>query len=44
VSGGSLSGELVESASPCQPISRSFTAIREGDLPSGVNVADPDSV
>ena len=44
VSGESLSGELVESASPCQPISRSFTAIREGDLPSGVSVADPDSV
>ena len=43
-SGTSLSGELVESAAPCQPISRSFTAIREGDLPSGVAVADPNSV
>ncbi|MGZ5393361.1 MAG: hypothetical protein ACXWD3_16400 [Mycobacterium sp.] len=43
-SGTSLSGELVESASPCQPISRSFTAVREGDLPSGVAVADPNSV
>ena len=43
-SGTSLSGELVESASPCQPISRSFTAVREGDLPSGVTVADPNSV
>ena len=44
VSGASLTGELVESASPCQPISRSFTAVREGDLPSGVTVADPNSV
>ena len=43
-SGESLSGDLVESASPCQPISRSFTAVREGDLPSGVTVADPNSV
>jgi hypothetical protein len=43
-SGASLSGELVESASPCQPISRSFTAVREGDLPSGVTVADPNSL
>ncbi|MFI5510111.1 hypothetical protein ACIA48_21810 [Mycobacterium sp. NPDC051804] len=39
-----LTGELVESASPCQPISRSFTALREGDLPSGVTVADPNTV
>jgi hypothetical protein len=44
VSGTSLSGELVESASPCEPISRSFTAVREDDLPSGVPVADPNSV
>lgn len=43
-SGTELTGELVESASPCQPISRSFTAVREGDLPSGVTVADPNSV
>lgn len=43
-SGTSLTGELVESASPCQPISRSFTAVREGDLPSGVTVADPNSI
>ena len=43
-SGTSLSGELVESASPCQPISRSFTAVREGDLTAGVAVADPNSV
>jgi hypothetical protein len=43
-SGTSLSGELVESAPPCQPISRSFTAEREDDLPSGVRVADPNSV
>jgi hypothetical protein len=43
-SGTSLSGELVESASPCQPIVRSFTAVREGDLPSGVAVTDPNSV
>jgi hypothetical protein len=42
--GPSLSGELVESAAPCQPISRSFTAVREGDLPAGVAVADPNSV
>ena len=40
-SGGSLSGDLVESASPCQPISRSFTAVREGDLPSGVMLPTP---
>lgn len=43
-SDNSLIGDLVESASPCQPISRSFTAVREGDLPSGVAVADPNSV
>ena len=43
-SGATLSGDLVESASPCEPISRSFTAVREGELPSGVTVADPNSV
>lgn len=43
-SDNSLIGDLVESASPCQPISRSFTAVREGDLPPGVVVADPNSV
>lgn len=43
-SGGSLSGELTEPASPCQPITRSFSAVREGDLPPGVTVADPNSV
>ena len=43
-SDNSLIGDLVESASPCQPISRSFTAVREGDLPTGVAVADPNSV
>ncbi|MDT5018212.1 MAG: hypothetical protein QOD39_4372 [Mycobacterium sp.] len=43
-SGGSLSGELTESASPCQPISRAFSAARVGDLPPGVAVADPDAV
>jgi hypothetical protein len=44
VSGTSLSGELVESAMPCEAISRSFTAVREGNLPSGVAVADPNSI
>ena len=43
-SGTSLSGELVESASPCQPISRSFSAVREDDLPAGVPVVDPNSI
>lgn len=43
-SDNTLIGDLVESASPCQPISRSFTAVREGDLPTGVAVADPNSV
>jgi hypothetical protein len=38
---GTLVGISIDSAPGCEPISRPFTATRVGDLPAGVDVADP---
>lgn len=41
---GTLSGDRTQSAQPCKPIAQVFTGFREGDLPPGVVVADPNTV
>jgi hypothetical protein len=43
-SDGTLVGTSTDSAPGCQPITRQFSATRVGDLPSGVDVPDPNTV
>lgn len=40
----SLTGDRTESASPCTPVTQTFTGFRDGDIPAGVTVADPNTV
>lgn len=40
---GQIAGTATESAPPCTPVSESFTAARQGDLPPGIEVPDPNT-